>query len=494
VDLEIVATHLRWQRWIAGVVTVAAALALLEIPASARELAITTRVPFVIIALWPVVFAIWLRLGTAQFVDARLKPASAAVLLFMPTMFATLGACSDRSVSPAYAIMLLMPPGWGHLFPANRTMALSIALSPPLLRALTVPHASARSIAVAALIGASVTAAFLTFGWRRRAVRRRERRALLREALGAPDAKDGASRWAALRLHDRLSGVLFLAQARATIDDAGEVVKQGRIALGLDRDDAPLSAHALAGALQTFAPQVGVALTIAVTTADDVARPAWRELHDLLVEQIANHARHGERGAAMRVTLERVRDEARVRLDVEGPSPLGSSGRRGRRNLKLRVEALGGDLSWRPRRRSWTLEIGVPIGEPRLRGSWWIVEALAIAAMPIVGWVAFGGGAVALFFMAMTLWFGTVHILDLRNYGAAFERRRADLRAEIADAVPQALDSARAALEPQLSSVERAATAHDETAYREAIDTLATALGAELARLEAPTSIRSALA
>ncbi len=475
IDLELLARHTTWGRWCLGQILAAFAIGVMMHPSIAPHLALASRAPIVMLAMWPLAYGILNIFGARLFVEARLLPLRVALIWFAAATMGAVGACSRLDVSPGYGLLLVIPPCWGHLFTANRHLTAALALSPVLLRLGTVPDPSRNSIWAALGIGAIVALSFELFSWRRIQRRRREAQQLMAEARGAGTVEQAADRLTAMRLHDRLSGVLMLAEARG--DDnpqiARLVVEQARIALG-GWKRAPVHGAECARELTALARSLGLSAEVTMA-GPDPRSVAWGELYELLVELVANHARHGrERALSIALSLRRGSVQARV------PAPAGAAGGRGRRNLVSRIDALDGTLRFRGSEAHISLP-AVDVAPPRFVVLW-IMEFLTHVAVLLV--LARGGITVVASFGALSAVLAVINVFDMRLDRQQHAARVSALRAQIGAAAPIAIERTRSTLEPLVARIEHAAEgAPDER--RHAISGLAQRLGEVLGTLEA---------
>lgn len=482
IDLELLARHATWPRWGLGQLAAGALVVALLHPSTAPQLALVSPLPIALLLLWPIGYGVMVVAGPALFRDPRGAIPRTVCLVHAGATIASVGACSSLDVSPAYGLLLLAPPCWGHLFPGNRTLTASLALAPVALRALTVPEATPSSLGVAAVMGGASALAFLVFSWRRLSHRGRERRRRAAEASGASSVEQAADRWVARRLHDRLSGVLMLAQARgegASVELARGVVAQARAALDAP-EHRPIRGIDCAAALREAASALHLAADVRVCGAPEPSL-AWSELLDLVIELAANHARHGSDPA---LSVELALRGGAVHARVAGRSSWArEDAGRGRRNLALRAAALDGSCRWDLAAHEWTVQVSLQAPDtsaPRRVGLF-VVELGAHAAALVL--LTRAGTTTALAFTAMTAALTLLNVWDVRRDRQAGDAHLAALRARIAAAVPRAVGQTRAALGPLVDALERAGD--DPAGRRVAIESLARGLGATLAALEA---------
>lgn len=478
IDPDMFAHHATWPRWALGQATAVCVGLAAAHPHVSPHLALASDVPFYLIAGWPLGYAIFVVLQARLFTDPRFAALRTALIVYTVAILASFGACSRLDVSPGYGILLLFPPCLGHIFVNNRTMLASFAIAPLALRALTVPDASWESFGLAAAMGAASAFAFAVFSIRRVEDRRREARRRRAATYGAASLEYAADRRLAGRLHDQLSGVLMLARARdGSLDDelTRLVISQARCALAC----APraIDPERCAAELRTIARSLGVDADIRTSARDPST--AWSELFELLVELVANHARHGS-DRALSIELAFRGGAVRAIVGSRSASPTSAASGRGRRNLTTRATAWGGVVRWRERRGGWSVEIALPTTDasPPWFAYLWIAEiamhalsALLLAQAGLIAAIAFG---VLSFLLAI------VNAVDLRIDRLLQDRRHAALRARIAALEPDAIERTRATLDPLVDELERAPPG-DRGAT---IARLARALGDQLAHLE----------
>ena len=484
IDLDLLARHATWPRWWLGQALAAFLLVLVHHPVTARYFALGSWLPSMLVAAWPLAYGAVVVSGERLFTDARLRWVRTGILLYAPALLASFGACSSLELSPAYGLLLLSPPCWGHLFARNATVTASLAVSPLVLRMLTVPEATVSSHLAALAIGLGTAGLFQLFSWRRAARRRREARQRLAELDDASGLDHAASRWVARRLHDRVSGALMLAEARgqeASAELAARVVEETRAALD-HTSWRPMTGAACAASIRDAARALGLAVQVDVR-AQTGASFAWTVLLELLVELLGNQTRHGEAGGSVEIHV--AQRAGAVRARVRGRPGFGAAAvGRGRRNLRLRVAALDGTCRARVRRHAWTVSIALPVFErARPRQLALFVIELAAYAVPLAI-LAHAGPLLALSFAPVCLVLIWVNAADMVRDRRLQEHRLAELRLSIARAVPAAAGRADAILRPALLALERAKDSSTERAR--AIAALAVALTVALERLEHP--------
>ncbi len=479
VDLGLLPYQLTWPRFVLSQVLVGGMVAMMIVPAIGGHLALASWLPVILFAAWPLAYGVLMVFGARLFLDDRLRPVQYAFCAYAVAAVSSIAACSSLTVSPAYVALLWIPPCWGHLFPGNRAIAWSLVASPVVIRAATVPGASPASLAIALVIGAAVCAAYLVFSWRRFLVRARRRRELAAEALGAASVAGAGDRWTALRLHDSLSGVVMLARARGGDPAlASLVVERARQTLADTPRGAPMRPAEVADGLRALGAALSLEVGVVVRSPDR-ASAAWRELHDLLVELVSNHARHGR--GALSIRLAMTAGIARVRVGAASTSPLAAPEGRGRRGLALRVDALGGVIRWRTTDEGWSVTIAVPAldAPPGLRATMRAIEVVAHGVA--LGLAATTSLAVVAVLGSVTAVLGAIQAIDLRRDRADHAARRAAVRAAIDDAATAAIERSRATLAPLIDALERA----DGAERRDAIARLATTIHELMANLEA---------
>jgi hypothetical protein len=482
VSLESVRQATTWPQWAAAsVLGVGMGLGLLH-PTVARMVDLASPVPIVLLLGFPAVSAVFCALAERLFREPRLGWLAPVFMVYTVAACASAGACARPPLSVAYAFTLLLPAGWGSLFPGHVAVVTSLVAVPPLLRAATVPGATPRSVAVAAGVGAVTAAIFWVLSLRFRAQQRAEARRVARLALGAASSDAAADRWTALRLHDGLSGALMLARVRVAAgapgaaETARAAARHARALCGGGDGaarGAPADAAALAAELGAFAGSVGLAARLDVAGAG-VDASVWRELREILLETLGNHGRHGdERALAVRVRARR--GGVQVRVAAAGRTPLGGAAGRGRRNLELRVAALGGRVRWDTRPDGWVMRLELPGAEPERRFplSAWIVEALLLSSLPVLGWAGTGSVVVTAVFGAVAALMTAMVVRNLSEDERHRDERVAAVRAEIDAAAPRAVALVREALLPLVERLEAALAAGDGEGTRVAVAALA---------------------
>jgi hypothetical protein len=463
-----------------GVLLASAMCALALHPRSAGWLGLESRAPAAVFAAWPLTYAF--AFAMRDRIDRR--AGRWAVLLLVvhgAFLWSTFGACSSVALGVGWCFFLLMPPCWGHIFPHNRALLVGTIVAPPLQRALFT-HATARSVAVAAGMGLLVALAYWTFSLRHARKLAAERRSLSREALGASTVDGTAALHVAMGLHDRLSGAVMLARAQTRAADAREILdaaeslsRHARAVLEGARFTRDVTASTLRESLEDFALHVGVALQIELRARPDATDAALEDVGQILVELLANEARHG--GGEARVVIEIDRAAARVRFRSAAPIPSSGSGR-GLRNIALRATARGGEASFA---KDGEIEVVLPLES---HATVLLLEALVHFGLPVLAWLVSRDAIVTAIFAGASMLLGVIQAATMIRIARDRRAERVRRRSSMEEAARPAFLVACEELTPVLDELSRAVERGDAETARTVIDVVAERLAAILLAFE----------
>jgi hypothetical protein len=470
-DARFLRAALSWWRW-AGATLLCAAFVLAQaFPTVRAALALESALPAWLFGAWPLTYAAAVQ-ARERLVRRGFSLLRAICIVHGVAVMACLGACSVLEISAAYALLLLLPACWGQLFPKSGLVLASLVFAPLALRLAAVASASPRSLLVAAVVGILVGGLYWAFSRRRVAIQALERRANLREALGTRSATEAASLLTAMRLHEGLSGALALARVRAEQGSSEATVDVGRTLAHQTRATfarllADPSTSDLGAELARFAEQVGVRLELELSARVDASDPVGRDLLELLLELIANQARHGAKAdlaVMVRVTPRKLL--ARVHASGAGPNPARAG--RGLRNIALRVAARGGSLTRGDTPDGWMIAIALP-RSPGWRPSLWLIELLLHGAPPMVAWLQTRDPIVTLILALPSAFLAFVQVANGQRVVAVLERHRRAEEAEITAASHPSRRLVGEALRPGLEALERAVAGRDADGVRAAL-------------------------
>ncbi|HTJ81914.1 MAG TPA: hypothetical protein VL400_09315, partial [Polyangiaceae bacterium] len=495
VDVELLRTSLTTINLAAGFVLSGALAWLIGTAPGQRWFHLDGSGPAWLFAAWPMSLVL-LRYAQARMSGAAFQRVLGAVLVHGAALFAVLGAASRDELGPGWGLFLLLPPCWGHLFPNNRALALAILLVAPIERYLFAPEPSARSIGYAAIAGVVVAGAYWVFSHRRLRTRERMRRELARCTLGAASADDAAALLAAMRLHDGLSGLLTLACARAASGEDAETLAAARsfapharsmIATFGRTGDVALDLGAF---LQDFATRVDLALE--VDLRGDRTREGPGDLREILVELLANQARHGAGGSA-KLSIRFKRGWVTASLCGQRGPTKGAAGR-GLRNVALRAEAAGGRMREERRDGAIVTLLELPVESASWRRSLLVIEGLVHLGAPVSAWLCGGDAPVVALIAAVSVVLAAVQIAAALRIGADRIRAEAAVRAGIEGASGPARELVATELGGAIDRLEDAAARGAADAARASLRALAEVVEDLLFALEAVADTNGSVA
>jgi len=449
-----------------------AALAFAQ-PAVREYLGLVGVAPAWLCATYPVTAA-----ATRTIPIAALRSTHPLLIFFFVHAVATagaLGAASAADFGAGWTLLLVLPASWGALFPDHRGLLAAMLIVPPLERAALGAGPSAASIGYAAAMGLATAASFVVCSRRALWLRARNEAALAHQGLGANAAAAAGARLAAMRLHDGLSGALVLAHARAARGDDREALEAARTFARHGRrvlDERDAASTDLRGWLAELVQHLGIEVEIELAATEVSA-----DVRELLVELLANQARHGA-AAPVRLALSSDRDRVRIELAAPRVARPHRDGR-GTRNLERRIAARGGAREIVDDADQRRTVIAIPHVWQPFRG-----EPIVHAMVPLVAW---GSGAGVWFVVSTCAYAGMSILLAVqqnRRVAAELHTRRNDARARSDHASRPALGHARAELAPRIDRLERAADEGRADAVRATFDELRSRLSALLLELE----------
>jgi hypothetical protein len=398
---------------VTAIVGVAAAIVLAQ-PTIRTAMHLGSLAPAWLAGTWPITVAITRRvLGDAP----RSSPLLVAFFVHGIAACGSFGAASTVTVSAGWTLLLVIPSSWAFAFPHNRALLVSLLLVPPIERALLAPRIDVSSIAYAGVLGIGAAASFIVLSRRRLRLRAQEARRLEGARLGASRSDDAAAFLAAMRVHDGLSGALMLAQTKAASGSALEAARAF-----VDKARLVMASWNIEG--------------------------ASAEVQDIVIELIANEARHGGGVARPRVTVGRTR--TRIELQVQAPSAPRGNGR-GTRNLARRVAASGGRIRMAEKAGFTTTTIEIPHGlGSRVEGT------LVHAAPPIVTYLWSGDLVVVGVMGALAIVLIIVANVVNSNVARAHDERHGAMREQIEVAARPTLARVRDDLRERLGCIESA--------------------------------------
>jgi hypothetical protein len=453
---------------------------LLATPAVRSYLHVASTAPAWLAATWPITVALVRRVGLE-----RLPPPAPWLAMFFVHGIATgssIGAASEVPFSAGWALLLVFPASWAFTFPQNRMLLATFMIVPPCARLVLAPHPTPSSLLYAAALGLLAAASLIVLSRQRIRLRAREDALLVGQTFGAPAADGAASLVTAMRVHDGLSGALMLAQTRAATSSDAETVaaaqafgRKAKIILvgftsGRSRD---------LEWLDELGNDFGLELELALR--GHRIKHLSVDIHDVLVELLANQARHGEPGP-VRLTVDARRSGTRIELQaVASRAPNGDG--RGTRNLARRIAATGGML--RTSLRDGTAVISIDMRDGLGSRAW---GTFVHATPPIVAYAWSGDGVVTIAMGVLSLVLIAVANASNRHVARDHAHKHRTMRAEIDRAAGPTLDQVRSELTTALASLDRALDAGDAPAIRDQLAQISTWMTTRLRALETPVS------
>lgn len=400
-------------------------------------------------------------------------------------LLASFGAFARAPLNGGWAALLLLPPCWAQLVPRRLEMFVLLVLVPPACRAAY--STDVAGVVVAFVAGLTAALLYGLFSVRAASLRAHERAALACARFGAAGPEEAGALLVAMRVHDGLSGGVALARARAIggapLDGAQVLAIRGRATLA-SLETTPTSCPRVLGAeLRRFAAILGAQAEV-VFVGEAGEGPLWADARDIVVEILANHARHGSK-SELRLTLDARSHEIAITASGGGPAPSSAEGRgRGLRNVGLRVAARGGSAYLARTESGWTLRVALPARPPSLHARLWWLEALAHAAPPLVAWVIEREPAFPLLLGATSVLLLLFQIANSRGAGRAGDAAEDQVARAVERAAEPQSSRAHSALLPVVDAAERALAARDSDEARAAIASSVEVVEALLAELE----------
>ena len=485
VDPENAAAEMTLRVWVAGLAMSGALAGLASTSVGQSLLSVSPKWLLGAAALHAVIYTFNVFIvGPKRFMRPRFWPFRLLDAFASTTVAAVYGASSTREASAAHGALFVGAMIFADYYPQSWAVALGLVAIPPLLRWMSVPEASATSLAIALLMGC-IAALFASL--RSRAVVEKLRlrsAARATRALARAAHVRSASLSVAMSLHDGLSGMLYAARRRLAttigVDELREIVAEILLrALRVvtpSRRGGNVRPSNLEEVLESLALAIGLSADVRVELATEAIDSG--ELADILdigTELLANGAKHApQRRIELHVRV------APARLTIvcrtEGATEVWERRGRGLRNAELRAQSRGGQLEVSGRGGRRELHIDWPRGAEPDRPRWWSVGE---AAMLVV--------AMGPLLLTGSLW---PSVVPVAAYGfCVFTRRHKDgviLRAREdlarAGAERQAAEGDRvlrlieAACGPKLAALERAARTPSRDEACAAVDELSSVL------------------